>query len=325
MSRVYICHTVYHVYVSLLKMYKHEKECDIVLVDTIPNVEQLKERLGKEEIFRNTIVIKREEFFAKKYHSYLMNYVNCIRRNKAICEKLAFLNEYTDKYIYNDYTEIGAFFKQNKITYHLMEDGLDVFKQFDVYEDIGHGYWLKKILFAIFKIPYSVGMAKECLDIEINDDTNLKTKIQKPIIVRNRKELERELNDAYKKKIFAVFGLNKVELKGKKVLILTQVLSEILVTKNDREQYTFYENIIKEYAGQYSVYLKPHPRDNIDYSVLEDKYNIVCLKKEIPMEVYAYLPDMQFDYVITYSSTAANVGNIGKKIIRLDERICSNR
>lgn len=321
MKKLYVCHTVYHLYITMLESYTAQGENDVLLVDTIENAHGLSEQILKTRIFKHVYSISRKEYFGKAIHEYLGNYINCKFRFHKIKNKLNFLYNYSEIFLFNDYTEIGAFLAQAKIRYHLLEDGLDVFKQFNVYEEIGRAYYLKKFLYAIFKIPYSLGMSSLCVDVEVNDNQNLKSKIQKPITVKNRKTMVESIDESYRHKIFNAFGVSPIELLDKRVLILTQVLKELLVVKDDKEQFTFYKNIVCQFAGEYAVYLKPHPRDRIDYTILTKQYNVVILKKEIPLEVYAYLPDMKFNFVITYSSTAANIGNIGDKIIRLDKSL----
>ncbi|HFP9165751.1 TPA: glycosyltransferase family 52, partial [Enterococcus faecium] len=226
-----------------------------------------------------------------------------------------------DIYIFNDYSEFGDYLELTKKKYHLLEDGLDVFKQFDVYEDIGHGYKIKKILYRLFRIPYSVGMNQSCIDIEVNDDKNLKTPLLRPVIACNRMMLSKSISDDYMDDIFYIYGAKQVEMNGKKLVLLTQVLKEILVVKSDSEQIDLYRAALKEYASDYSIYIKPHPRDRIDYSVLVQEYGAICLDREIPMEVYCNLPNMTFDIVLTHSSTAANIDNLASMVVRLDERL----
>ena len=321
MKRLYVCHTVYHLYITMLKSYSCDGKNDVLLVDTIENNDKLSEQVSKTKIFSNVLPLNRKEYFGKAVHEYLGNYINCKFRFSKIKDKLFFLYKYSEIYIFNDYTEIGAFLNRARIPYHLLEDGLDVFKQFDVYQDIGKAYYLKKILYFAFRIPYSIGMSPLCVDVEVNDAQNLKSKIKKTVIVKNRINLEASIDESYRNRIFDAFGVQPIKFFKKRVLILTQVLKELLVVDSDKGQIVFYENIVAQYAGEYAVYIKPHPRDNIDYTIFERKFSVVILKKEIPLEVYAYLPDMKFDYVITYSSTAANIGKIGDRIIRLDKRL----
>lgn len=303
----------------MLKAYKHDMMYDVLLTDTIPNIEGLKEQLNKTSIFRKIILLRRKDYFSKEYHTYLMSFLNCRINRKKICRKMSFLNQYSDIYIFNDYTEIGSYLSLHNIGYHLLEDGLDLFKQYDVYQDIGHGYHFKKILYRLFKIPYSVGMTKQCIDVEVNNDNDLKTDIKQKVIALSRKVLESQIDEQYKKLIFLAFNVSPIKLSSRNVLILTQVLSERSITKTSKGQYQFYEDIVKRYYEKYSIYLKAHPRDQIDYSNLTRKYNVICMKKEVPIELYTHIQGIYFDYIITYSSTAANSDDMGRNIIRLDE------
>lgn len=324
MRKVYITHTVYHVYITLLKALC-DTEIDIILIDTIDNYKELSDRLNESGIFNSVMSINRQEKFGKRYRTFLQNYLNNRIHKKRIKREFEFLKAYDEVYIYNDYSEIGDLLELYGIQYHLLEDGLDWYKQCDIYEDIGHFYALKKILYKLFSIPYSQGMNKKCLDIEVNDDGNLKTTIKKPVLSVARAKLQERIPDEYLLKIYKVFGVNEVNApekkSGKKLLLLTQILKELLVVNTDSDQISLYDQAISKYGAEYTIYFKPHPRDSIDYSSLIKKYSAVLLEKNIPMEVYRSLPGMHFDIVLTYSSTAANMGNLGDVIVRLDERI----
>lgn len=317
-NKIYICHTVYHVFIAMLKAFR-DGRTDILLVDTIINVQDLGKRLTSSGIFQNVIIINRKKAFGRTIRTYLGNYINNRLRKEKISINLSFLDKYNEIFIFNDYSEMGDYLELKKIKYHLLEDGLDTFKRFDQYEDIGHGYRLKKILYALFKIPYSVGQNKNCLDIEVNDDDGLKTNLMHPIIVQNRKVLLEGLPKEYLQTIFEAFGVEEINLSNNKLLLLTQVLKEILVVNNDNEQIELYKNALLEYGGGYDIYIKPHPRDTIDYSDIEKSFSAVCLDRNIPMEVYSLLPGMNFKVLLTYSSTAAN-NDLAEKIIRLDNR-----
>ena len=319
-KNLYICHTVYHVYITLLKQ-NDSLNTSIALVDTIQNYKELAEQLQNSGLFCNVIPIDRSYYFGGEYDQFIKNYVNNRLFYKKIANRFKWIEEYDRIYIFNDYSEVGDLLELLGKPYHLIEDGLDVFKQFNVYEDIGHGYKFKKNLYKWLKIPYSVGMNSACIDIEVNDKNNLKTSLMRPVVEVKRENLESSVPQDYLNKLYSVFGVKKVELAGKKLLLLTQVLQEILVVSNDKEQIELYRRALEKYSEDYIIYIKAHPRDKIDYSVFEKEFGAVCLKKEIPMEVYRSIPGMNFDIVITYSSTAANMKGLGSKIVRLDERL----
>ncbi|MGP1348157.1 MAG: glycosyltransferase family 52 [Stomatobaculum sp.] len=318
---VFICHTVYHVYISLLKSYSLPS-ASIALVDTIDDFENLTAKLVKAGVFCDVISLDRDVFFGKRIKYFFGNYINNRLRCKSIQKQMNFLRKYDEIYLFNDYTEIGDYLELSGLRYHLLEDGLDVFKQFDIYEDIGHAHALKKGLYLLFKIPFSVGMNSSCIDIEVNDKNGLKTELKHPVIEVKRSDLLNNVSKDYMEKVNKVFGIVPVDVsRGRKLLLLTQVLKEILVVDNDEEQIEIYRNALRAYADNYDIYIKAHPRDNIDYSSFEQEFHAVCLKKNVPMELYAQLPNMNFDIILTYSSTAANIKGIGSNVIRLDSRL----
>ena len=103
MSRIYVCHTFYHVYVSILKEMKLEREDaayekgDIALSSISTDFGDLEERLRKTGIFRQVMALdeKREEFFPqlakyrKNYSNILKHMVNRMIFTKALakCEE----------------------------------------------------------------------------------------------------------------------------------------------------------------------------------------------------------------------------------------------
>ena len=80
-SRIYVCHTFYHVYVSILKEMKKQREntcyekADIALSSISTNFGDLEERLRSTGIFHEVIALdeKREEFFPQ-LAKYRKNY-----------------------------------------------------------------------------------------------------------------------------------------------------------------------------------------------------------------------------------------------------------
>ena len=71
MSRIYVCHTFYHVYVSVLKEMKLQREDaayekgDLALSSISTDFGDLQQRLSKTGIFHKVMTLdeKREEFF----------------------------------------------------------------------------------------------------------------------------------------------------------------------------------------------------------------------------------------------------------------------
>ena len=97
-SRIYVCHTFYHVYVAILKEMKQQREetpgrykkADIALSSISTNFENLGERLAKTGIFHKVIALdeKREDFFPE-LAKYRRNYSNILKHmiNRMIFTK----------------------------------------------------------------------------------------------------------------------------------------------------------------------------------------------------------------------------------------------
>ena len=97
-SRIYVCHTFYHVYVAVLKEMKLVREtsktmyqkADIALSSVSTDFEHLGDRLTKTGIFQNVIALdeKREDFFPE-LAKYRKNYKNILKHmiNRMIFTK----------------------------------------------------------------------------------------------------------------------------------------------------------------------------------------------------------------------------------------------
>ena len=97
-SRIYVCHTFYHVYVAALKEMKLVREtpanayrkADIALSSVSTDFERLGDRLAKTGIFQEVIALdeKREDFFPE-LAKYRKNYSNVLKHmlNRMIFTK----------------------------------------------------------------------------------------------------------------------------------------------------------------------------------------------------------------------------------------------
>ena len=79
--------------------------------------------------------------------------------------------------------------------------------------------------------------------------------------------------------------------QGKKNLILTDPVCELEV----REQ--IFRDIIDVYEKEGQIFLKPHPRDLLDYGEKFSGYPM--FDATMPMEMLNFVPDLHFDKVVT--------------------------
>ena len=178
------------------------------------------------------------------------------------------LKEYKDIYVYCDSDPIGYYLNQNHIRYHAVEDGLNCLKNFDAarYDNRGH-FKLKAFLSRYLNLIFvQNGYGKYCMDMEVNDISAIHYPCPR-YIEQPRKELVDRLTEADKQLILQAFVKNKEELEhqiaesnkvGDKILILT----DPLCTLDVREK--IFRDVIKMYEKEGSIFIKPHPRDELD-------------------------------------------------------------
>lgn len=322
-DRIYICHTYYHVYVTFLKELKLRAESDpekgsgaatLVLSKMSNNFENLKDRVESTGLFAEVIEFdeKREDFFPQlaKYRkdtgSTLGNLFQRMRFTKEYAKLEASyvpvnLREYKDIYVYCDSDPIGYYLNQNHIYYHAVEDGLNCLKNFDAarYDNRGH-FRLKAFLSMKLNLIFvQNGYGKYCKDMEVNDISAIRYPCPRYIEVP-RKPLVDRLTERDKELILQAFVRDKEKLErqiaesnkvGDKILILTDPLCSLDV----RER--IFRDIIKMYENEGTIFLKPHPRDVLDYRKLFAEYP--QFDAAMPMEMLNFFPGLRFKKVVT--------------------------
>ena len=166
---------------------------------------------------------------------------------------------------------------------------------------------VKKLLYKyisdVFGNSYANNKQCEALLLTENDDAPYITGKIKHII-----SLDTAWNNASEKKkeyilsVFDVSGTDVVALQCKTHIILTQPLSKDGYI-SEEEQIHIYRQIIEKYSF-FSLVIKVHPRDTIDYR----KYfsDIFVFDKPIPMQLLLFIGGLNFKKAITLFSTSIN-------------------
>lgn len=135
-------------------------------------------------------------------------------------------------------------------------------------------------------------------------------------------ELQQLWNNSSNKKkdfILSIFNISKedlISMKQRKIVLLTQPLSEDRII-TEEEKISIYSEILLKY-GYSNVIIKPHPRERTNYSKIFPE--ALFFNKTVPMQLF-YLLEIKFETVVTISSTAAftykgiaNIDFIGTEI-----------
>ena len=335
--RIYVCHTYYHVYITFLKELSLPREeqgkAELVLSMMSIDFEDLKSRVESTGLFQKVYMFdeKREDFFPqlgkwrKGTGGFLGNLYYRIKFTKLYAQlEEPFVpvdfREYSDIYVYCDSDPIGYYLNQNRIYYHALEDGLNCLKNLDAarYDNRGH-FHLKVFLSRYLNLIFvQNGYGKYCLDMEVNDISVIRYPCPRYIELPRQTLVDR-LNDRDKDVILQAFIRDKTSLEKQlaesgqvkdKILILT----DPLCTLDVRER--IFRDIIEAYEPEGKIFLKPHPRDSLDYRKLFSEYP--QFDATVPMELLGFFPGVRFKKVVGVLTEMKAI-SFADEIVRLGE------
>ncbi|MCM1111687.1 MAG: glycosyltransferase family 52 protein [Muribaculum sp.] len=340
-DRIYVCHTYYHVYVTFLKELKlpQEKrgEATLVLSKMSCNFEDLGSRVESTGLFAEVLEFdeKNERCFpelvrlrrdpAGRSGGFLGNLLRRIRFTKryaALQEPYIPVDfrEYGDVYVYCDSDPIGYYLNWKHIPYHALEDGLNCLKNFDAarFDNRGH-FGLKAFLSRRLNLIFvQNGYGKYCLDMEVNDISAIQYPCPR-YIEEPRQALVDRLTEEDKQMILQAFIRDREKLErqiresgavGDKILILT----DPLCTLDVRER--IFRDIIRMYEPEGTIFLKPHPRDELDYQTLFGEYP--QFDATVPMEMLNFFPGLRFRKVVAVLTEIKAI-RFADEVVRLGE------
>lgn len=314
---IYVCHTYYHVYVTFLKELNKLKEeqgrATLVLSKMSTDFGDFPERVRKCAFFKEVL-----EYDEKRQSAYpeLAGYMaeggnivgNMLRRIRMtkkfgrLCEQEIPVDfaQYEDIYVFCDIDPIGYYLNWKHIPYHAVEDGLNTLKYIDGARYENRGFFkLKAFMSSKLNLIFvQNGYGKYCIDMEVNDISAIEYPCKKYVEV-SRQTLADHLTAEGKDIILKAFVRDLEAMKRKiqksvgteKILILTEPLCDL----QTRER--IFRDLIKEYRTEGEIYIKPHPRDELDYRTLFAEYE--QFDGEVPMEVLNLFPDFHVKKVIS--------------------------
>lgn len=329
-SRIYVCHTFYHVYVAVLKEMKLVREtpkavyqkADIALSSVSTDFEHLGDRLTKTGIFQNVIALdeKREDFFPelakyrKDYKNVLRHMINrmIFTKRLAKCEapymEVIDFAAYEDIYVFCDSDPIGYYLNYRHLYYHAVEDGLDCLKNLDDAYVANHGHFRLKTWFSRHNLIFIMnGWGKYCLDMEINDRSVVPTDCPRFVEVP-RKPLERALAPEQKKQMIQAFiedadALMQQLKPSREGEAFACFLTEPHPVDIEARKRVCLD-VLAKYCQGYRVLIKPHPRDTVDYEALCP--DAVVLRGRFPVEVLNFFEGLRIKRAVSIVTTAMN-------------------
>lgn len=328
-TRIYVCHTLYHVYVALLKeLGQTGGQADIALSTVYMDLSEVGEKLKEAKVFRN--VFSMEEHYAedfpeiikyrKNHGNILIHTLNRLIYTKKLGKKQQeFIRidfkTYQDIYVFCDSDPIGYYLNYKHIYYHAVEDGYNCLKVFDAahVDNAGH-FALKAKLAAMNLIFIQNGYSKYCLDMEVNDVSVFDYTFDKYKEVP-RAALERALSSDARRKMLDIFLPDAAKISdalqgaGDAVLFLTEGYP------GDRPDVRaqIAKDIIQTYCQGKRVVIKPHPRDDVDYTKLFPE--CIVIRGKFPIEVLNFIDGIHFELALSIITSALdNITFVDRKL-----------
>ena len=324
MKKIYICHTIYHLYISLIKQIIQKDRADIVLSDSITEYWDVYEKIKKNNFFSNVHIVREKNIYLSNSKKTILDKLkgNKGNINYTFNEITVDFNQYDEIYIFNDRTKIGVYLISNKIRYNLIEDGLDTLKNIDKIGFIGYSIF-NKISDLLNSRVIFFGQSKYCKSIEVNSKDELKIPNKKVLEVP-REDILNKINNEEKMNIYNFFmsGRN-IELEDKEnvILILTQPLFQDGLVNSEKRQIDIYKKIVSEnFKDDVKIVIKPHPRDNVTYNFND----CMIIDKLIPIEVLNFNKRIRVRKVIAVFSTAVYGIDFAEEKINLGIQYINN-
>ncbi len=317
-DRIYVCHTYYHVYVTFLKELAlsadKRGQATLLLSRMSIDFEQLKDRVEATGLFERVLEYdeKHHSCFPElaKYKRDRGNIVFNMFFRILFTKKLARLNapyvpvdfrEYRDIYVFCDSDPVGYYLNWKRIPYHAVEDGLNTLVHIDAARYDNRGHFGMKVFFSqkLNLIFIQNGYGKYCIDMEVNDIAAIPYPCPKYIQVPRQTLVDR-LTAEDKDLILRAFIRDKEALErqiaaGSQVNDKILILTEPLCTLDVRER--IFRDLARRYGKEGTVFLKPHPRDLLDYRRLFAEYP--QFDPTVPMEMLNFFPGLRFRKVVS--------------------------
>ena len=319
--RVYICHTYYHAYIACNKELCLRQgtadpgRADLILSTMSNEWERFPDRIREAGLFAGVYLYEETtgaddpalQALHRDRGNLFSNLLQRIRYTRALGrlqqDRIPVdLRGYEEVNVFCDSDPIGYYLNAARIPYHALEDGLNSGILDNQARLSNRGAWpLKRLMAKLGLIFIECGYSRYCIDYEVND---LSANFDPPpntVEVRRSSLWERLTPEDHRLLADAFLpdseGLRRLMAGFTKpcVMILTEPLCELPV----RER--LFGDIVEQYAGDYDVIIKPHPRDLLDYGErFKEKYpEVKVLTGRFPMEVLDDLPEFRIAKLVS--------------------------
>lgn len=318
MKTLYICSTYYHALITIIKALCSSTPVDILIMHYIPGGRAFADRLRNYSIFGKVYYTDPVKEYSSNGWIDKLFFMHRKNAETVAAQYDGELLSYDEIYLFHEDTWAAHYLQDKKKKYNLIEDCLDCYKNINksdfryLYTSIKPKVMCKNFL----RYGYTYcGDSPAVKSVEVNDKNSVKILNKNKIIEVSRRQLFDSVTQENRVLLLEVFQMDCIKMKiGKSLLLLTQPLENCGLVKSKEEQINVYRKLILENRDkEYNLYIKPHPRDYIDYTLAFPE--AIIIKREVPSELLNFCDDVFFDKGICLFSTSINgISCIDKKI-----------
>lgn len=321
MNQVFVCGTYFQIYVSmLLVLYRTDRNAKSLLIlnDHTPEIEKIIPALVANGFFDHYLFVpfrKIEEQVKTKKGVV----EKILKRNKIVIQAVENNSDIT---LHNDFiaaSEFNLFYVWGYPSAYFVLKYPNNYSR--IIEDGTRNYFLKTSRLKLLKRKYLLrtyigdGFDNAIQEIQVQRPEDLDKRVRHKGTKLLLKEKQHVLSPEDKAKVVNVFMKDHslVPDNRKKILVVTQPLSEDHFI-SEAYKVSLYRQLIDEYAGDFLVYLKPHPRELTNYKQ-KLEHEFIEIPRAFPLEMLDLMEIITFDIGVTlFSSSFDNVACILHKI-----------
>ncbi len=322
--RAYICHTFYHAYIAIMKEMNrgrdHYGEATLILSTMSNDFRGMKERTENSGIFKDVYYFdeKRDDTMPevmalhRDKGNIVSNMLQRIRYTRLLGKMQeeavpVDLRSYKDVYVFCDADPIGYYLNYKKIHYHALEDGMNTGKLCNEALISNQGAWgIKKFMAAAGFIHIENGYSRYCIDYEVND-ISANYRPPKNMIECPFMSMWEKLGPDEHKLMADIFITDIDELRKEltsdgtrpRIMVLTEPLCDV------ETRARLFGDLIGRYYNDHHVIVKPHPRDEVDYS--REFPDLTVIKGRFPMEVLNDIAELKVEKLVSVITQVDNI------------------
>lgn len=330
MSKLYICDYPYSFFSALIKVASGNEIADILLSDSLKDMEKIVVPLEKSGFFRKVYFFK--DTFSKTtskilphsavhmndnkgkliqfYHLFagFLLILKVSRKAKKIMLPISLPGKYNE-IIYNDRMSTLMFcLNSNKIPYSAMEHGKNIWKQKPNSELLK-----MKVFYYLEKLKLNCGIncyTEACNKIYVTDMNGIygippNTMVEEWNIDFAISMLSTEIKNKIYQLYADSYGLNLNFEKTYNLLLTAPLFQDSMVSSIEQQKQFYLDQTNLYFNPKNELLIKPHPRDSFNYKEIFP--NAIIIDSSIAAEVLSFSQFLKLDTVLTLWSSSTEL------------------